>query len=119
MISVRYPNGDTEVLEAADDSDAAEAALIRELMARVHAADPDVLENHNLHGFDLPFLDRRARTLRVPLSLGRVSGAGMRQRGARRGMSVGDPADGRRVRFVAPGRELIDTRDAGSRIHPR
>jgi DNA polymerase elongation subunit (family B) len=81
-------------------------------MGRVRAADPDVIENHNLHGFDLPFLDQRARTLQVPLSLGRIGGAGLRQRAARRGAPSPDPDDRRRVRFVAPGRELIDTMDA-------
>jgi DNA polymerase elongation subunit (family B) len=116
MISVRYPGGDTEVLEAEGDDAADEAALIRRLVARVRDADPDVIENHNLHGFDLPFLDRRARTLGVPLALGRIGGPGLRTRGAQRGAERGapgdDPGDGRRVRFVAPGRELIDTLDA-------
>jgi DNA polymerase elongation subunit (family B) len=112
MISVRHHTGDTEVLEAVDDSAMAEADLIRRLMARVQAADPDVIENHNLHGFDLPFLDQRSRLLGVPLSLGRIGGPGLRQRAARRGAPSGDPAEGRRVRFVAPGRELIDTLDA-------
>ena len=112
MISIRYHTGATEVLEADGDDATAEADLIRRLMDRVRTADPDVIENHNLHGFDLPFLDRRARTLGVPLSLGRIGGAGLRQRAARRGAPSGNPDDRRRVRFVAPGRELIDTLDA-------
>ncbi len=112
MISIRYHSGDTEVLEAAGDGDAAEADLIRRLAERVRAADPDVIENHNLHGFDLPFLDQRSRKLGVALSLGRIGGPGLRQRAARRGAPSGDPADRRRVRFIAPGRELIDTLDA-------
>ncbi len=107
MIAIRYHGGDTEVLEALDDSDAAEAALIRRLMERVRAADPDSIENHNLHGFDLPFLERRARTLGVPLALGRIEGPGLRTRA-----SSTRGHDDRRVRFVAPGRELIDTLDA-------
>ncbi|HWZ61301.1 MAG TPA: ribonuclease H-like domain-containing protein [Gemmatimonadaceae bacterium] len=112
MISIRYHTGDTEVLEARDDSAAAEADLIRQLMARVREADPDVIENHNLHGFDLPFLDRRSRILHVPLSLGRVAGARLTLRAARRGIAD-ERGDGRRsVRYVAPGRELIDTLDA-------
>ena len=112
MVSVRYPSGDTEVLEAPGDDAAAEAELIRRLTERVRVADPDVIENHNLHGFDLPFLDQRARTLGVPLSLGRIGGPGLRRRAARSGGPARDPDDGRRVRFVAPGRELIDTLDA-------
>lgn len=112
MIAVRDPSGAAEVLEAKGEGDAAEAALIARLVARVQAADPDVIENHNLHGFDLPFLDRRARLLGVPLALGRLAGLGLRQRAARRGVAIGEGEDRRRVRLVAPGRELIDTMDA-------
>jgi DNA polymerase, archaea type len=118
MVAVRDPSGAAAVLEAEGAGDAAEAALIRRLVDVVRAADPDVIENHNLHGFDLPFLERRARTLGVPLALGRTAHQGLLQRGARRGTLGGPPPrpgadDGpRRVRFVAPGRELIDTLDA-------
>jgi DNA polymerase elongation subunit (family B) len=112
MIAVRYPSGATDVLEAPGNGDAAEAALIARLVEVVQTADPDVLENHNLHGFDLPFLDRRARRLGVPLALGRIGPAGLRQRGARRGVASGSGDPRRRIRHVAPGRELIDTMDA-------
>ena len=111
MIAVRDPTGATETLEIRSEGDAGEAELIRRLVAKVQTADPDVIENHNLHGFDLPFLDRRARKLGVPLALGRTGPPGLRQRGARRGTDSGND-DGRRVRYVAPGRELIDTLDA-------
>ena len=111
MVAVRDPSGATEVLEARDDTAAAEADLIRRLVAKVQAADPDVIENHNLHGFDLPFLARRASMLGVPLALGRIGPPGLRQRGARRGTGTG-AGTAPRVRFVAPGRELIDTLDA-------
>jgi len=111
MVAVRDQSGATELIEARCEGDAGEAELIRRLVAKVKAADPDVIENHNLHGFDLPFLHCRARRLGVPLALGRIGPPGLRQRGARRGTASGTDA-GRRVRFVAPGRELIDTLDA-------
>jgi DNA polymerase elongation subunit (family B) len=111
MVAVGDPSGASELLEARGEGDAAERDLIRRLVAKVRAADPDVIENHNLHGFDLPFLDRRARILGVPLGLGRMGPPGLRQRGARRGATDGTDS-GRRVRFAAPGRELIDTLDA-------
>ena len=111
MIAVRDPEGNSELLEARDETDAGEAELIAKLVERIALVDPDVIENHNLHGFDLPFLDRRARTLGVRLSLGRDGMPGLRQRAARRGAVSENDAD-RRVRFVAPGRELIDTLDA-------
>lgn len=110
MIAVRDATGATTLLEATAEDDAAEADLIRRLVATVIAADPDVIENHNLHGFDLPFLARRARLLGVDLPLGRMA-RGLRQRPARRG--IADEHDSaRRIRYVAPGRELIDTMDA-------
>ena len=102
MAAVRHPSGEQEVLEAAGANDAAEADLLRRLVATIVRSDPDVIENHNLHGFDLPFLDRRARRLRVPLGLGRLPELGLRARGARR----------EEFRIVIPGRECIDTLDA-------
>jgi len=111
MISVRDPSGIVEILEAHGRGDVAEAELLRRLVAKIQDADPDVIENHNLHGFDLPFVHRRARSLGVPLALGRIGAPGLRRRAARRGMVAEDDAE-RRVRFVAPGRELIDTIDA-------
>jgi DNA polymerase, archaea type len=110
MIAVRHPSGATETLEAHCEGDPGEAALIRELVTKVKAADPDVIENHNLHGFDLPFLARRAQILGVPLALGRIGPPGLRVRAARRGHA--EESNGRRVRYIAPGRELIDTLDA-------
>ena len=111
MVAVREPSGATEIIEARQDGNEGEADLIRRLVAKVQAADPDVIENHNLHGFDLPFLDARARRLGVPLALGRIGPPGLRQRAARRGTTSGTDTT-RRVRFVAPGRVLIDTLDA-------
>ena len=105
MIATRDCDGQVEILEGGD-----EARLITRLVDKVRAADPDVIENHNLQGFDLPFLFKRAARLGVRLALGRI-GDGLTQRAARRGMQVGE----RRVRFVAPGRELIDTLDAAIR----
>ncbi len=111
MIAVRHPSGRTEILEAASDGNAGEADLIRRLVETVTADDPDVIENHNLHGFDLPFLDTRARILKIPLNLGRLPASGMIRRAARRGFST-DADPSRRIRLAAPGRELIDTLDA-------
>ena len=111
MIAVRDPEGRVHMLEADGDDDRAESELLRRLAAVLAEADPDVIENHNLHGFDLPFLERRARTLGLQLQLGRVPGASLRRRAARRGVRD-DEGSARRVRFVAPGRELIDTLDA-------
>lgn len=111
LIAVRLPDGTTTLLEAPSVDDAGERTLLQQLESTVRTADPDVIENHNLHGFDLPFLEHRARVLGMQLQLGRVHGLGLRRRAARRGMRD-DDGSGRRVRLVAPGRELIDTLDA-------
>jgi DNA polymerase, archaea type len=119
LVAVRDPDGATQMIEAAGEAPRDEAELIARLVAHVQACDPDVIENHNLHGFDLPFLERRARLLGVPLALGRAvpsapsapSAIELRARPARRGaVSPTNPL--RRVRYTMPGRELIDTLDA-------
>jgi DNA polymerase elongation subunit (family B) len=117
MAAVRDSRGLAITLDAPEPKD--EAALIAALCALVRERDPDVVENHNLFGFDLPFLEARAAVLSVPLTLGRpdpwmhpdapapalesfadmIYGAGWGQRR-------------RRMRYSVPGRELIDTIDA-------
>lgn len=111
LVAVRTPDGATQLIESDDRGDAGEAQIINALLDVIYAADPDVIENHNLHGFDIPFLEHRARRVRVPLTLGRIGQPGLKQRGARRGTPA-DYDEDRRVRFIAPGRELIDTMDA-------
>jgi DNA polymerase, archaea type len=117
LIALRTPEGTTELLESAGEDDLAEAALLGRFCARVQALDPDVIENHNLHGFDLPFLVARARRLGLALELGRLPRVGVRQRPAARGVSFeeeqeGDTQRARRLRYTLAGRELIDSMDA-------
>ncbi|WP_171817773.1 DNA polymerase domain-containing protein [Pyxidicoccus fallax] len=116
LVALRDPDGGTEVLDARGGGDADEADLLRRLVERIRFHDPDVIENHNLHGFDLPFLARRAKLLDVPLGMGRAGAPGLRQRPASRGAAVGrTPGRSeamRRARYTVPGRELIDTMDA-------
>ncbi len=59
------------ILEAPSEGD--EPTLIADLCALIRARDPDVIENHNLFGFDLPFLAARADALGVPLHLERLA----------------------------------------------
>src|SRR5262249_26634647 len=114
LVALRDPDGHAEILETDGDDDAAEAALLRRLVARVRSVDPDVIETPTLHGFDLPFLARRARALGVPLALGRAGAPGLRHRPAARGAKLERNGDDpmRRARYTIPGRELIDTLDA-------
>ncbi|MEO6598822.1 MAG: DNA polymerase domain-containing protein [Polyangiaceae bacterium] len=118
LVAVRDPEGLVETFEVGGDGDNAEAELLMRLCARIREADPDVIENHNLHGFDLPFLAERARRLGVTLLLGRAGGPGLERRPSARGSTLGRGADAqrsdpmRRSRYTIPGRELIDSLDA-------
>lgn len=100
MVAISDTAGLATTIEAARPED--EAGLIAELGRLVRARDPDIIENHNLFGFDMPFLVARAEALGVPLELGRA-GAPRRVERVR---------DGRGHRHSLPGRELLDTLDA-------
>jgi hypothetical protein len=68
LAAVRDSRGLAVTLDAPAPEE--EAGLIADLCALIRERDPDVIENHNLFGFDLPFLEQRAATLGVPLALG-------------------------------------------------
>jgi DNA polymerase, archaea type len=111
MIALRDSRGFEAVLEAPNAAD--EAQMIRDLCKLVQERDPDVIENHNLMGFDLPFLEGRAKALGVRLELGRKPGPlGL--------IRMGDSSEtqSRRggVRYSLAGRELLDTLDATWRV---
>jgi DNA polymerase elongation subunit (family B) len=105
LVAVRDSRGLEAILEAPYPED--EPHLLADLCALIRERDPDVLENHNLLGFDLPFLTERAARLGVPLLLGRQPGLLPLRR-----YEEGGGGERRRVRFSVAGRELIDTLDA-------
>jgi hypothetical protein len=100
LVALRDPDGRVELLEAAGEDDRAEAELLLRVAARVRAHDPDVIENHNLHGFDLPFLVGRADRLGVALALARIGPPGLRSRPSSRGTLL--PAGRRRLASPCP-----------------
>jgi DNA polymerase, archaea type len=108
LVAVRDNRGLEQVLEAAAPE--TEATLIATLCALIRSRDPDTIENHNLMGFDLPYLEHRASVLKVPLLLGR-EGAPQRLESYDETGSAG-PHRWKRKRFSVAGRELIDTLDA-------
>ena len=64
LVAVRDNRGFEQVLEAATPAE--EATLIANLCALIRQRDPDTIENHNLMGFDLPFLEHRASAAQGP-----------------------------------------------------
>src|SRR6266702_8993544 len=108
MVSLRDNRGLATTLEAPTPGE--EAVLITRLCALIRERDPDVIENHNLFGFDLPFLEQRAEVLGIPLILGRRGGPTLLER-REDTLAVGPDAR-RRTRYTLAGRELIDTLDA-------
>ncbi|HVB26038.1 MAG TPA: DNA polymerase domain-containing protein [Ktedonobacteraceae bacterium] len=108
LVAVRDNRGFATTLEAATQED--EAQLIADLCALIRERDPDVIENHNLFGFDLSFLEQRSALLKVPLALGRKGGPALLER-REETLAIG-PEARKRTRYSVAGRELIDTLDA-------
>src|SRR5713226_4129411 len=109
MVSIRDNRGLATTLEAPVPGD--EAELITTLCALIRQRDPDVIENHNLFGFDLPFLEQRAAILNLPLALGRAGGPSLLLESREETLAIG-PEARKRTRYSLAGRELIDTLDA-------
>ncbi|MFN3689679.1 MAG: 3'-5' exonuclease, partial [Fimbriimonadales bacterium] len=100
MVALSDTRGYEELLEGE------EKAILERLVERIQQLDPDVIEGHNLFGFDLPYLAARAKALGVPMTLGR-DGSELRF-GAPRQCIIG--ANSRTFTpAYARGRHLIDT----------
>nr|MBC8228905.1 ribonuclease H-like domain-containing protein [bacterium] len=88
-----------------DDDSMSEAEMIRELCKIIQERDPDIIENHNIFDFDLPFLERRAKMHKIKLTLGRDGSTIWTQRGT---LKVGESTVSF-TRYCMRGREVIDT----------
>ncbi len=108
LVAIYDNRGCATTLEASTPDE--EAQLIKDLCELIRQRDPDVIENHNLFGFDLPFLEQRASILHIPLHLGRQGGPPQLER-REETLAIG-PEARRRTRYSIAGRELIDTLDA-------
>ncbi len=105
MMAVRDNRGFETVLEVRRAVQ--EPELIQALVQVIQERDPDVLENHNIHAFDLPFLMGRAQMHGVELNLGRPGGR----------PGVWRVQDGRSSpHWACAGREIVDTIDAVRRL---
>ena len=100
MIAVSDNRGLLDILEGDEPS------LLEQLIALVAERDPDVIEGHNLLGFDLPFLLARAQRHGIPLRLGR-DGSELRQ-GVERNYAIGGTSRPFTPAYIH-GRHIIDT----------
>ena len=100
IIAVADNRGRLETITG-DESD-----MLRRFVALVREIDPDILEGHNIYGFDLPYLLARADALGIPLGIGR-DGSTPRM-GRQRNFAIGGIS-----RPFAPiyiyGRHVLDT----------
>ncbi|WP_456832471.1 3'-5' exonuclease [Deinococcus sp. UYEF24] len=107
MIAVQDNRGFERILEARKANQ--EGEMIEELMRLIAERDPDIIENHNIQSFDLPFLVGRAERLGIKqLNFSRPGGpAGL--------WKVQD--GGSSPHWACAGREIVDTIDAVRRMN--
>jgi uncharacterized protein YprB with RNaseH-like and TPR domain len=105
MISMRDNRGWRTCL---DISAMSEQALLGRFVDLIRERDPDVLENHNIFAFDLPFLVKRAASLGVHLGLGRDGSAPRPRADVFRAGDRSEPF----TRWQVTGREVVDTQHA-------
>ncbi len=109
MVSMRDSSGWQASL---DTGSLSEARLLERFVELIRDRDPDVLENHNIFAFDLPFLVKRAARLGVRLALGRD--------GSEPWLETDIFDTGERpepfLRWRIAGREVVDTQHAVRRF---
>lgn len=82
-----------------------EPEMIKEMIEEINRRDPDVIEGHNLHKFDLNYIETRARRYGIKLKIGRD---GSRIKSHRSRMNIAE----RTVvykKYEIFGRHLVDT----------
>lgn len=100
LIVVADNRGLLEILEGD------EVEILQEFLAMIRERDPDVIEGHNMFGFDIPFVIERAHRYGISFGIGRDGSEPRRGQG--RNFNIGT-----NVRpytpFYAHGRHLLDT----------
>lgn len=82
-----------------------EATLIQKFIKVVREIDPDVIANHNIYGFDFPYLRDRCQFLDIPLQIGRN---GSVPRTYTTSIKFAEKSD-EYENFVVYGRHILDT----------
>jgi len=109
MVSMRDSGGWQESL---DTGSLSEARLLERFVELIQVRDPDVLENHNIFAFDLPFLVKRAARLGVRLALGRDGSEPWLETDIFDAGERPEPF----LRWRIAGREVVDTQHAVRRF---
>src|SRR5262249_46488523 len=91
-----------------DTTALSEAELLQRFVQHVQQPDPDVLENHNIFAFDLPFLVKLAAHLGGRLALGRDGSDPRLESGIFDAAERAEPF----LRWRVLGREVVDTQHA-------
>ncbi|GGR21197.1 3'-5' exonuclease [Deinococcus ruber] len=105
MIAVRDNRGFERILEARRALE--EPRMIEQLLEIIQDRNPDILENHNIHAFDLPYLLGRAEAHDLTLNFSRPGGP----------PGLWQVQDGRSsAHWACAGREIVDTIDAVRRM---
>lgn len=95
------------------DREMSEAEMILELYRIIKERDPDVLENHNIFGFDIPFLIERASLYGIHPDIGRDGSGFMSHRAMLKVGAATEPF----TKHALSGREIIDTLQAVKRYN--
>lgn len=103
VISMRDSTGWERCLVS--DDKISEKDLIEGLVSAIKERDPDVLEGHNLFRFDLPFIETRAKMMKVKLNIGRDSSI-IKSRNSR--FSAAEKTTSYK-RYEVYGRHIVDT----------
>lgn len=103
VISMRDSTGWEKCL--ASDEHTSEKDLLEGFVSAVRERDPDVLEGHNIFRFDLPFIETRAKKLKVKLNIGRDDSV-IKSRNSR--FSAAEKTTSYR-RYETYGRHIVDT----------
>ncbi|MFI3291534.1 MAG: DNA polymerase domain-containing protein [Opitutales bacterium] len=97
--------GETRLIELEDFTDEAEKKLLEEFNTEIQLRDPDTIEGHNIFNFDLDYLYRRSKLLKIPVKWGRFDGSvSMRKTRVAIAERTVDL-----VRFDIAGRSVVDT----------
>jgi DNA polymerase, archaea type len=110
MISMKDSRGFERVIDVGDFT---EKGLLEELARVVRELDPDIIENHNIFDFDIPFVVERAGANAIELRMGRDGrGFGRHQDS----LKIGEDSENF-TRWTLGGREIVDTLHAVRRYN--